>query len=225
MSIKLSDTQLLMLSAAAQREDRCLVAPKSLKGGAAQKIAAKFLAAGLVKEIKAKPGTPVWRRDDEAGRSYLLKLTAAGLRAIAVDESGAEAEADELASPAVGKSADAAAEGAPASSALAPRDGTKLAQVVGLIQRDHGATLAELVAATGWLPHTARAALTGLRKRGYGVTLDRSDAKRSSIYRIDGDRGVREGESSVRSNEPTPRPAARSTKAGRLAASSARQAA
>jgi hypothetical protein len=34
MSIKLTDTQLLMLSAAAQREDRRLVAPKSLKGGA-----------------------------------------------------------------------------------------------------------------------------------------------------------------------------------------------
>jgi len=35
MSIKLTDTQFLMLSAAAQREDRRLVAPKSLKGGAA----------------------------------------------------------------------------------------------------------------------------------------------------------------------------------------------
>jgi hypothetical protein len=54
MFIKLSDTQLVILSAAAQREDRCLVTPKSLKGGAPQKIAAKLLAAGLVKEIKAK---------------------------------------------------------------------------------------------------------------------------------------------------------------------------
>jgi hypothetical protein len=38
-----------------------------------------------------------------------------------------------------------------------------------LLQRSHGATLDELIAATGWLPHTSRAALTGLRKRGYSI--------------------------------------------------------
>jgi hypothetical protein len=44
MSIKLSDTQLLMLSAAAQREDRCIAAPPNLKGAASQKVAAKLVA-------------------------------------------------------------------------------------------------------------------------------------------------------------------------------------
>ena len=53
----------------------------------------------------------------------------------------------------------------------APRDETKLARVLELLQRDCGATLEELIAATNWLPHTTRAALTGLRKRGYAVTL------------------------------------------------------
>jgi uncharacterized protein DUF3489 len=62
----------------------------------------------------------------------------------------------------------------------APRDGTKLARV---LQRDCGATLEELIAATDWLPHTTRAALTGLRKRGYAVTIDRSDKERGSTYR------------------------------------------
>ena len=41
--------------------------------------------------------------------------------------------------------------------------------MVGLLQRDNGATLDEVIAATGWLPHTSRAALTGLRKRGYAI--------------------------------------------------------
>ena len=50
-----------------------------------------------------------------------------------------------------------------------PRDGTKISQVIGLLQRDQGATLDEVIAATGWLPHTSRAALTGLRKRGYAI--------------------------------------------------------
>ena len=43
MSIKLTDTQIVMLSAAAQRDDRCLVAPRNLKGGAAQKVATKLI--------------------------------------------------------------------------------------------------------------------------------------------------------------------------------------
>jgi Protein of unknown function (DUF3489) len=70
--------------------------------------------------------------------------------------------------------------GTPIVSAKAPRKGTKMARVIALLQRDQGATLADLIAATDWLPHTSRAALTGLRKRGYVVALDRSDRKRGS---------------------------------------------
>lgn len=46
----------------------------------------------------------------------------------------------------------------------APR---KIDTVVALLRREQGATLAELTEATGWLAHTARAALTGLRKKGH----------------------------------------------------------
>ena len=95
MSIKLTDTQLVMLSAAAQRDDRCLVPAPKLKGAAAQKIAGKLMAAGLVKEIKAMAGAPVSRRDDEAGISYGLKLTAAGAKAIAIDESAVPGHVDD----------------------------------------------------------------------------------------------------------------------------------
>jgi hypothetical protein len=48
-------------------------------------------------------------------------------------------------------------------------------------RKTHGDT--SLVDATGWLPHTTRAALTGLRKRGYSVLLERQDG-RPSLYRI-----------------------------------------
>ena len=95
MSIKLTDTQLVMLSVAAQRDDRCLVASQNLRGAVAQKFAAKLIGAGLAKEIKAKPGTPVWRRDEQAGESYALKLTAAGARAIAIDYGSASDETRE----------------------------------------------------------------------------------------------------------------------------------
>jgi hypothetical protein len=79
MNGKLSDAQLVMLSAAAQREDLCLTAPDKMKGAILAKVSEKLVKLGLVREIRAKAGTPVWRRDD-AGQSYALKLTSAGLK-------------------------------------------------------------------------------------------------------------------------------------------------
>jgi hypothetical protein len=70
MSIKLTDTQLVLLGAAAQRKDLCLVAPPTLKGATAQKVASKLISAGFVKEVKAKASDPIWRRDE--GASYAL---------------------------------------------------------------------------------------------------------------------------------------------------------
>ena len=64
-TLKLNDAQLVLLSAAAQRDDHCLVATPNLRGGAAQKVAKKLIAASLVREIKAKTGAPVWGRDEE----------------------------------------------------------------------------------------------------------------------------------------------------------------
>jgi hypothetical protein len=52
-----------------------------------------------------------------------------------------------------------------------------------LLSRPEGATIGVLTKATGWLPHTTRAAITGVRKRGYSVVLDRS-ADGASVYRL-----------------------------------------
>ena len=101
MSTKLTDTQIVILSAAAQRDDRCLVASQNLKGSATQKLATKLIGVGLAKGIKAKPGAPVWRRDEQGGQSYALKLTAAGARAIAVDDGSASDDTTEVSGPSV----------------------------------------------------------------------------------------------------------------------------
>ena len=74
-----------MMSAAARRDDRDLEPPKSMKASTAAKVAAKLIASGLVREIKAKKGAAAWRRDEKTGQAYSLKLTAAGLKAILVD--------------------------------------------------------------------------------------------------------------------------------------------
>src|SRR5476649_189629 len=86
MSAKLTENQLALLKSASHREDRCFVLPPNMKGGTAQKVAAKLIAEGLAKEIKAKAGAPIWRRDGESDQSYSLKLSAAGAKAIAVGE-------------------------------------------------------------------------------------------------------------------------------------------
>ena len=184
MTVKLTDAQLVMMSAAAQRKDRCLAAPERLKGAAVSKVSAKLVKLGLAREIRAKPGTPIWRRD-EAGLAFALKLTAAGLKAIAVDEGSEEAiEPSEAAQP---QPLPEAKTRVPMTSrqthALAPRAGSKLAQVIDLLRRADGASIVDLTEATGWLPHTTRAALTGLRKRGYAVVRERVGAG-DSVYRI-----------------------------------------
>jgi len=77
-----------------------------------------------------------------------------------------------------------AAETQDSQDAKAPRTGTKQALVIRLLQREHGATINDLIAATEWLPHTTRAALTGLRKKGYEITKDKGEDGKS-VYRIE----------------------------------------
>jgi hypothetical protein len=181
MTVKLTDAQLVMLSAAAQREDHCLTAPNKMKGAILAKVGEKLVKLGLVREVHAKVGAPVWRRDD-AG-SFALKLTGAGLKAIAVDDESGEAVAGGQAN-----NPDANKASGPDTTNRAkttPREGSKLAQVIQLLKRSDGATITSVMDATGWLPHTTRAALTGLRKRGYAVIREQIDGG-DSIYRIPG---------------------------------------
>jgi hypothetical protein len=176
MSIKLTDTQLLMLSAAAQREDRCIAAPPSLKGAAAQKIATKLVVAGLAKETRAKRGAHVWRRDDATGLAYALKVTPAGLMTIAIEDGEVPTNIVDH---------EAAAEHVAGSTTIAmPREGSKLAAVVDLLRREDGATIDQLADAMGWLPHTTRAALTGLRKRGFEIDRRKAKDERAGAYVI-----------------------------------------
>ena len=70
-----------------------------------------------------------------------------------------------------------------------------------------------------------RAALTGLRKRGYAVAIDRSDKERGSIYRINADLTVEENAAVVHSEDTPANCATVSKKAQRQAKSNARRAA
>jgi hypothetical protein len=170
----LTDTQLLLLSSASQREDLLLTPPEKLKGGAAKTVVAKLLAGGLVEEVAVERGAPHWRTGDD-DQPLGLRITRAGLQAIGVEQEGEDTSAQPHVEP--------AASSDPTKAGRAPRDGSKRAKVIALLQRDEGATLDELVEVTGWLPHTTRAALTGLRQNGHAITRGKDDGGRS-VYRI-----------------------------------------
>jgi len=63
------------------------------------------------------------------------------------------------------------------------RTGTKQEVLIAMMQKPRGATLAEMCTKTSWQPHSIRAALTGLRKRGLAVTRGENNAG-VTIYRI-----------------------------------------
>jgi hypothetical protein len=89
-SPRLTDTQLIVLSRAAQREDGAAALSEGMTEKAAQKLAAALVRRQLVREIRAKPGMPVWKRS-EKGRSHALITTKLGRTAIkAEDESEPE---------------------------------------------------------------------------------------------------------------------------------------
>jgi hypothetical protein len=206
MSNKLTALQRERITAAAQREDRLLTVPSTLRGAALAKAGATLVASGLVKEVKAKAGAPTWREDAASGRSYALKLTAAGLKAVAAEDEGKASDSEKIsqgctrAGPDVppssfkvperaliGPANDGANEsqsGTNRAPARVPRAGSKLDRIIEKMSTEEGATIDDLTGATKWLPHTARAALTGLRKRGYDIQLDRADKQSPSVYRI-----------------------------------------
>ena len=169
---KLTDTQLIVLSKSARRDDGAAVVPERLNKAAAAKVAASLVARKLMREIRAKPGMPVWREDGD-GRRVSLVILRAGRNAIGVEEDKDEGPAPNVAD----RDTPTPAEPDHHPGQSTPRAGSKQALVVTMLSSQCGATIDALIAATGWLPHTTRAALTGLRKRGFAIDRARGEDK------------------------------------------------
>jgi hypothetical protein len=119
-----------------------------------------LLKCGLACEKEVTVSARVHRTGD---LTFGIFITPAGLTAINVELDAGVAQAE----------------------AAAPQTITRMSKrdtVLGLLRREGGATLAELIEATSWLPHTTRAALTGLRKKGHSIECGRRD--NNSFYRI-----------------------------------------
>lgn len=175
---KLTDTQLMLLSGASQRQDGLLDLAARLRGYALQMTAEKLLKGELAEEVSVDSDQPAWRSDEWESRIG-LRITVTGLRAIGIE---AEMPTDAADQASLDNATPAQSEEPPRPSERVLRGGSKKALVISLLNRDTGATLDDLVAATGWLPHTTRAALTGLRKSGYTIAGEKSTGK--TVYRM-----------------------------------------
>ncbi len=212
---KLSDTQVIILSAAAQRDDgNVLPLPGSLRGGAAAKVVGALLSRGLITEritdsmAKADPAlNRIWRNEPD-GRGVLLFITPAGLHAIGIEPAEPEAP---VAGEGTNSSGDDPAAGAHMGAEEAPvepapkrrgrprktapaggdtaaprksRDGTKQAQVIAMLRRREGVTIAQIVEATDWRPHTVRGFFAGALKKKLGLEVTSEKVGDERVYRL-----------------------------------------
>lgn len=160
---KLNDTQLILLSAAARRPSGSLMPlPETIANGGdrATKAITALVKQGFVEERETSDVISVHRDDGDI--RFGVFITEAGLGVI---DTGRDVEVEE-----------------PAAVNPKPARQSKSAAVIALLERNDGATMADLIAATDWLPHTARAALTGLRKKGH--TIERGKRGAETYYRI-----------------------------------------
>jgi hypothetical protein len=174
---KLTETQTNILTAGAQRPDNiALPLPKGLAGAAAKMAVNRMIALGWLQEVDAnlRRDEPLWRETGD-GHGTTLVVTDVGLMTIGIE-------------PVVVQVTTATHNDVPKT--LKPptqREGTKQAMLIAMLQRPEGATIAEIVAATGWMGHTARGAISGMLKKKLAlpVTAERVEG-RGTVYQLDG---------------------------------------
>jgi len=182
-----SDTQALILSRASCRAGNlALPLPEGLAGAAAKMVVGKMIARGWLEEVEAnlRRGELLWRETGD-GHGTTLIATEAGLEAIGIEPVVASAVASaRKAKVKAGPESDAPVNpNMPEQATI--RAGTKQAQIIALLQRPEGASIAEIVAATGWQAHTARGAISGALKKKLGlpVTAEKVEG-RGMCYRL-----------------------------------------
>jgi len=139
-SVNLTQTRRRLLAAASQRDDGALKRPSQLTGGAAGKVVAKLLAEGLIEEIQSRGPLPVWRRDGD--NAHTLRITRQGRQVIRTGED--TAAAGELQKKPPARSAKSR-QSARASGHPIMRAGSKQANVIAMLNRPQGATIAAIM--------------------------------------------------------------------------------
>ena len=190
-TFKLTDMQLILLATACQRDDGSIIpSPPTLdnKMARVRKSITGLIKRGLATETDAGHEAQLWREEDD--RHIGVFITDTGRATIEVGDLSDDAPTIESHALPAGTvppphvSIESELCTPDITAAPATRPGTKQAVVVDLLRSDAGASLSELTGVTGWLPHTTRAALTSLRKRGFAIATEKVEGL--TRYRIAG---------------------------------------
>lgn len=178
----LSDRQLILLSRAAERADHMLVPPDDDETSEHGEALALLRDRGLIERAN----------DNDAG---LFRVSAAGLALLGVTDdeptpaplpepiqgNGTAAAGTRVRRARSLKAATLRTKLQPSGTSVSP---TRKAALVTLLRKPEGATLLQITNAFGWLPHSARAALSGLRKAGHRIERKVGPEGKEAVYRI-----------------------------------------
>ena len=165
--IQLTDTQSIILSTACGRDDG-MVFPitAKLKGGAVGNVCKSLLKHALLEEVAATDLNTVWRHDEERG-SITLRATPLAYSTLGITDDPTPVTL------------------IPSCAEPLRRTGTKQDTLIAMLRAPEGASIAEIVATTGWLSHTVRGSMSGALKKKLGLTITSEKVDgRGRIYTI-----------------------------------------
>ena len=186
MNNQLTDSQLVILSAASMRASRAILPlppALTLNKGSAALVLKSLIGRGLIAEASAGREDEVWRENEDGGR-LTLRMTDAAFRTLGIETDDGDVLPRGPQHP--------SGQGeplflTPERPEPQPGPGTKLAILLELLRRAEGASVDELMAATGWQAHSVRGAISGSIKRKLGLVVETFPAeRRGRIYRIAG---------------------------------------
>jgi hypothetical protein len=150
-------------------------------------VVCALLAKGFLQEVDAdiRKGEPVWRETGD-GHGVTLVATDAGLAAIGIEAVDVNTEpAGATDAPTEEPVPDTPTEPEAAPKARTPRTGTKQAKLIEMLRSEGGATIDEIVEATGWQPHTVRGAFAGALKKKLGLEVTSEKVEgRGRVYSL-----------------------------------------
>lgn len=199
---KLTDTQLVILNRAAQRDD--LAVATIDKRPATRDAIEALLKQKLLNTTQKTNVHALWARGDNDA-PLGLTVTPKGLKAIGVAE-GAETVASAPSAPekvlaaakvttkkpAKGKSKPKASPKKPVGKTDKPggatpqRSGTKLDTIIKMMSRMKGASVQQMMTETGWQAHSVRGAISGAIKKKLGLSVISERVGEERLYRIAG---------------------------------------
>ena len=187
---KLTDTQLVLLSNAAKRDDGAMTRSPKLKADAAEKAVVGLLSRKLVKSVPKTGALPQWEKNAN-GEPIALVVTEKGLETIGIVKGdpnqpppvvlakGKPSKSKALEAPTPKKAPGAKAK-------PAPRPTSKIAKVVEMLRKPSGATIKAIMDATDWQAHSVRGAIAGAIRKKMGLKVVSETRGDERVYRIGG---------------------------------------